>query len=309
MSAADDTGPQSSPPGGASASPPSGGAGHSRAAGIALILTSSAATQSGAGFGTLAIPALGTLGVVGMRQLIGSLVLLPIARPPVHRYRWAQWWPIFALAASLAAMNSLIYVAFARIDLGMAVTLEFLGPLALGVLGSRTRIDLAAALAAGLGVYVLVLPDGTGDVLGITAAFGAGVAWAAYILSGRVAARTLPGVQASATAMTLNALFFLPLLLTLAARDLHPGLHPGIWQPWALAALAGVMSSAIAYALDNVALRRVPAPVFALLMSMQPVMAAFAGLLLLGQVPVVHEWAGIVLVVAANALVVWARSR
>lgn len=306
---ADDIGPEAAPPGDVAASPPAPGAGHSRVAGIALILTSSAATQSGAGFGTLAIPALGPLGVVGMRQLIGSLVLLPIARPPVHRYRWAQWWPILALAASLAAMNSLIYVAFARIDLGMAVTLEFLGPLALGVLGSRTRIDLAAALAAGLGVYVLVLPDGTGDALGITAALGAGVAWAAYIVSGRAAAQSLPGVQASATAMTLNALLFLPLLCVLVVRDLQPGLQPGTWQPWALAALAGLMSSAIPYALDNVALRRVPAPVFAVLMSMQPVMAAFAGLLLLGQVLVAHEWAGIVLVVTANALGVWARSR
>lgn len=273
--------------------------------GIALIVTSAAASQSGAGFGTIAMPSLGALTVVGVRQLIGALVLMPIARPPLHRYQWAQWRPILLLAVSLAGMNSLIYAAFSRIDLGMAVTLEFLGPLLLGVLGSRTRTDVLTALAAGLGVYVLVLPDGTGDAVGIAAALGAGIMWACYIVSGRLAATALPGVEGSATAMTINAIVFLPLLVL---TGMHTAASVG-WQPWALAALAGLLSSAIPYGLDNVALRRVPAPVFAVFMSIQPVMAALAGLLLLGQIMEPHEWLGTVIVVGANAVAVHARTR
>lgn len=272
--------------------------------GVSLVLASAASTQVGAGVGVLALPALGPAGVVGMRQLVAACVLMPIARPPIRRMTWSQWWPVLLLAASLASMNLLIYGAFTRIDLGLAVTLEFLGPLVLGIVGSRSRVDLLVAMAAGLGVYALVLPGPSSDYLGIALGIGAGVCWAAYILASRVAGRRLPGIQATALAMSLSTLVYLPVLLVLASRAIGGEIG---WHPFAFAVAAGVLSSAIPYALDIIALRRLTAPVFGVLMSIHPVFAALSGLVVLGQVLSAHEWLGIVIVVAANALGVWSR--
>lgn len=255
--------------------------------------------------GVLAIPALGPAGVVGMRQLLGACVLLPIARPPIRRLTWSQWWPVLLLAAALASMNLFIYAAFSRIGLGLTVTLELLGPLVLGLVGSRTRMDLVVAVAAGIGVYVLVLPGPSSNVLGIALALGGGVCWAAYILLSRLAGQRLPGIQATALAMGLSTLVYVPVLVVLGSRALAGEIG---WQPFALGAAAGVLSSAIPYALDIIALRRLTAPVFGVLMSIHPVFAAVSGLLVLGQVLDAHEWLGIVIVVAANALGVWSRA-
>lgn len=273
--------------------------------GTALVLTSAASTQVGAGLGVLAIPALGPAGVVGMRQLVGACVLLPIARPPIRRLTWSQWWPVLLLAAALASMNLFIYAAFSRIGLGLTVTLELLGPLVLGLVGSRTRMDLVVAVAAGIGVYVLVLPGPSSNVLGIALALGGGVCWAAYILLSRLAGQRLPGIQATALAMGLSTLVYVPALVVLGSRALAGEIG---WQPFALGAAAGVLSSAIPYALDIIALRRLTAPVFGVLMSIHPVFAAVSGLLVLGQVLDGHEWLGIVIVVAANALGVSSRA-
>lgn len=272
--------------------------------GISLVLAGAASTQAGAGVGVLALPALGPAGVVGMRQLVATCVLLPIARPPIRRLTWSQWWPVLLLAASLASMNLLIYSAFARIGLGLAVTLEFLGPLVLGIVGSRSRIDLLVAIAAGIGVYVLVLPGPSSNVLGIAFGLAAGACWAAYILASRIAGKRLPGIQATALAMGLSTAVYLPLLVVLASRAAAGEIG---WQPFAFAAAAGVLSSAIPYALDIIALRRLTAPVFGVLMSIHPVFAAFAGLVVLGQVLDAHEWIGILIVVLANAVGVWSR--
>lgn len=288
--------PETSPP----PRPAAPGAGF----GVALVLAGAASTQAGAGVGVLAVPALGPAGVVGVRQLVAACVLMPIARPPIRRMTWHQWWPVLLLAASLAAMNLLIYSAFTRIDLGLAVTLEFLGPLVLGVAGSRTRIDLLVALTAGIGVYVLVLPGPASDVLGIALGIGAGVCWAAYIVASRVAGGRLPGIRATALAMSLSTLVYLPVLLVLGSRAFGGQIG---WHPFGFAVAAGVLSSAIPYALDIIALRRLTAPVFGVLMSIHPVFAALSGLVVLGQVLDPHEWAGIIVVVVANAVGVWSR--
>ncbi len=274
--------------------------------GISLVLTSAASTQVGAGVGVLAIPALGPAGVVGMRQLVGACVLLPIARPRIRGLTWSQWWPVLLLAASLASMNLLIYSAFARIGLGLTVTLELLGPLVLGIVGSRTRTDLLVGLAAALGVYVLVLPGPSSDVLGIGFGLAAGVCWAGFILSSRVAGQRLPGVQATALAMGISTLVYLPVLALLGSRAMAGEIG---WQPFALGIAAGVLSSAIPYALDLLALRHVNAPTFGVLMSIHPVFAAVSGIVVLSQVLKPHEWIGIIIVVLANAVGVWSRRR
>ena len=278
----------------------------STAFGVATILVSAASTQAGAGIGVLAVPALGAPGVVAMRQLVASCVLLPIARPPVRRMTWSQWWPVLLLAASLVSMNLLIYLAFTRIGLGLAVTLEFLGPLMLGVLGSRSRGDLLTALAAGIGVYVLVLPGPSSDLPGIAFGLGAGACWALYIVSSRVAGARLPGVQATALAMALSTLVLSPVLVGLVIRLASGELA---WQPLGFAFMAGLLSSALPYALDIIALRRVPAAFFGVFMSVHPVFAGIAGVLILGQLLNLHEWVGILIVVTANAVNVWRRQR
>ena len=131
------------------------------------MLGSAASNQVGAAVGAHAFPTIGPAGVVAVRQFVAAAVLLPVARPDLRRLTWSQWWPTVLLGVVFAVMNLSLYTAIDRIGLGLAVTLEVLGPLAVALLGSRTRIDLICALAAGAGVYVLVLPGPSSDFLGI----------------------------------------------------------------------------------------------------------------------------------------------
>src|SRR3954454_13218100 len=124
-------------------------------AGVATMVASAASNQAGAAIGAHAFGAIGPAGVVAVRQFVAAAVLLPVARPPVRRFTWAQWWPTLLLGLVFAVMNLCLYTAIDRIGLALAVTLEFLGPLAVALSGSRTRLDLLGAVAAGAGVYVL----------------------------------------------------------------------------------------------------------------------------------------------------------
>ena len=259
---------------------------------------SAMANQVGAAVGTHAFAAVGPVGVVAVRQWVAAAVLLPVARPPLHRLTWGQWWPVLVLAAVFGCMNLALYTAIERIGLGLAVTLEFLGPLAVALAGSRSRRDLLLAALAAAGVYVLVLPGPSSDLAGIGLGLLAAACWAAYIVLNRVAGARLPGLQAPALASGLSALAFLPVLLVLAVQDRLGG----GWLGYAV--VAGVLASVVPYAADLVALRVVPQRAFGVFMSVHPVMAALAGTVLLGQVLAAHEWTGIVLVVLANAAAV-----
>ena len=264
---------------------------------------SAMANQVGAAVGTHAFAAVGPVGVVAVRQWVAAAVLLPVARPPLHRMTWAQWWPVLLLGAVFGCMNLSLYTAIDRIGLGLAVTLEFLGPLAVALAGSRSRRDLLIAATAMTGVYVLVLPGPSSDVPGIGAGLLAAACWAAYIVLNRIAGARLPGLQAPAVASALCALAFLPVLLVLAAQDRLGGTSLG-WGWLGYAVAAGVLASVVPYAADLVALRVVPQRAFGVFMSVHPVMAALAGTVLLGQVLAPHEWTGIVVVVLANAAAV-----
>ncbi len=258
------------------------------------MLGSATANQVGAAAGAHAFAAVGPAGVVAVRQLVAAAVLLPVARPDPRRFTRAQWWPVLLLAAVFAVMNLSVYTAIDRIGLGLTVTLEVLGPLAVALLGSRTRADLACAVAAATGVYVLVLPGPASDWTGIAVALLAAGCWAAYILLNRVIGARLPGVEGLAVATSLSALGYLPLAVVLAVE--------GRWSAGALlwAAVAGVLS-AVPYAGDLIALRHVPPRVFGMFMSVHPVLAALSGLVLLGQALRPHEWAGIVIVITVLA--------
>jgi inner membrane transporter RhtA len=262
---------------------------------IAAMVAGAASNQVGAAAGAHAFGAIGVPGVVAVRQLVAVAVLLPVARPNLRRMTWSQWWPALLLALVFAVMNLSLYEAVSRIGLGLAVTLEVLGPLAVGLAASRSRADLLCAIAAGAGVYVLVLPGPSSDLLGVGAGLLAAGCWAAYILLNRTAGRRLPGLQPVALASSLSALLYLPALAVLLAHGRFGGAALGY------AVTAGVLSSAIPYAIDLVALRHVPARFFGLFMSVHPVLATAAGAVLLSQHPVAHEWAGMALVIAANA--------
>jgi inner membrane transporter RhtA len=262
------------------------------------MLGSALSNQVGAALGAHAFATIGPAGVVAVRQIVAAAVLLPVARPPVRRMTWPQWWPVLLLAVVFGCMNLSLYLAIDRIGLGLAVTLEFLGPLAVALGGSRSTRDLLIAAAAATGVYVLVLPGPSSDYVGLALGLLAAACWAAYIALNRVAGSRLPGLEAPAVATGLCALAYLPVLVVLAVDGRLFAATLGY------AVAAGVLASVVPYAADLVALRFVPSRFFGVFMSVHPVLAALVGTVLLSQFLGVHEWAGIAVVVLANAAAV-----
>ncbi|MGX1885709.1 EamA family transporter [Streptomyces sp. NPDC055287] len=254
--------------------------------------------QVGASVAALAFPVLGPVGVVAVRQWVAAVVLLSAGRPKLRAFTAAQWWPVLGLAAVFAVMNLTLYMAIDRIGLGLAVTLEFLGPLTVALASSRRRTDLACALAAAAAVVVLVRPRPSTDYLGIGLAVIAAVCWGCYILLNRTVGERLPGLQGSAAAAAVSGLLYLPV----GASALW--LHPPTTGALLCALAAGVLSSAVPFLADLLALRRIPAHFFGVFMSVNPVFAALVALLVLDQHLDVASWLAIAVIVTANAAVV-----
>ena len=273
------------------------------AAGIATMMTSALSTQLGAATGSLAFPMLGPVGVVAVRQWVAGIVLLAVGRPRIRSFTWSQWWPVLLLAAVFGTMNLSLYIAIDRLGLGLAVTLEFLGPLTVALAGSRRRTDLACAAIAGAGVVVLARPQPTTDYLGIALGLLAAACWASYILLNRTIGRRLPGAEGSACAAGLSAVFFLPVGIAAFVR------HPPTAGALACAAAAGILSSAVPFLADLFALRRVPAHLFGIFMSANPVLAAIIGLVVLDQSLQWTAWLAVTAIVVANSASVLTSSR
>ena len=259
--------------------------------------------QLGAATGALAFGVIGPAGVVAIRQWIAGIVLLAAGRPRWRSFTGAQWRPVLLLAAAYGTMNLSLYTAIGRLGLGLAVTLEFLGPLAVALATSRRRADLVCALVAGAGVVALTRPRPATDYIGIGLGLLAAACWASYILLNREIGRRLPGAEGSAAAAVLSALVFVPAGIMVLLR------HPPTLIALACAATAGVLSSAVPLLADLLALRRVPAGYFGIFMSVNPVLAALIGLLILRQSLPWEAWLSIVAIVAANAVSAGARSR
>jgi inner membrane transporter RhtA len=266
------------------------------ASGVALMTVSAASSQFGAATAAQAFPVLGPAGVVAVRQWVAAAVLLTAVRPRFTRFTAAQWRPVLALALVVALMNLTVYEAVARIGLGLAITLEFLGPHSVALLSSRRRLDLGCALAAGAGVLVLARPRATADYTGIALGLAAAACWAAYILVNRVVGARVPGAEGPATAAGVSALGYLPVGIWLLAT------HPVTVLALAQAAVAGVACSAVPMTCDLLALRRVPARFFGVFMSLNPVLAAVGGLVILNQSLGLPDWLSITVIVAANAV-------
>ncbi|MEV0115739.1 EamA family transporter [Streptomyces sp. NPDC050844] len=267
-----------------------------RFSGTAMMLGSGLSNQVGAATGALAFDAIGPAGVVAVRQWVAGALLMAVGRPRLRAFTWRQWWPLLCLAAVFATMNLSLYTAIDRVGLGLAVTLEFLGPLTVALAASRRAVDLGCALVAGAAVVTLARPQPTTDYAGIALGLLAAVCWASYILLNRTVGARLPGVEGSATAAGISALLYLPVGIVVLAH------HPPTLTALACASAAGLLSSAVPFLADLLALRRVDARFFGIFMSVNPVLAALVGLIVLGQALDWVEWLAIAAIVAANAM-------
>ncbi|MFJ8675696.1 EamA family transporter [Streptomyces sp. NPDC093589] len=285
--------PQAAASAGCAASRQSG-----RWGGVALMLGSGLSNQMGASIAALAFPVLGPAGVVAVRQWVAALVLGVVGRPRLRHFTAAQWRLVWGLALVFAGMNLSLYAAIERIGLGLAVTLEFLGPLTVALAGSRRRIDLVAAVAAAGAVVVLTRPTPSTDYVGIGLALLAATCWACYILLNRTVGARLPGLEGSAAAAAVSGALYLPVGAWVLWR------HPPTAGALGCALAAGVLSSAVPFLADLLALRRIPAPLFGVFMSVNPVFAALAGLAVLGQHLDALAWLAIAVIVSANTAAV-----
>ncbi|QTD99225.1 EamA family transporter [Streptomyces cyanogenus] len=262
---------------------------------VGLVLAGGISVQFGGALAVTLMPRAGAPGVVTLRLLAAAIVLLLFCRPRLRGHSRADWGTVIVFGIAMGAMNGLFYEAVARIPLGPAVTLEVLGPLALSVLASRRAINALWACLALAGVFLL---GGGGfsnlDPTGVAFALGAGAMWAAYIIFSARTGRRFPQADGLALAMAVAALLFLPIGIADAGTRL---LNP---TTVALGSAVALLSSVLPYTLELLALRRLPASTFAILMSLEPAIAATAGFLILDQSLSATEAAAIALVIAAS---------
>ncbi|MFJ8489648.1 EamA family transporter [Streptomyces sp. NPDC094038] len=262
---------------------------------VGLVLAGGISVQFGGALAVTLMPRAGALGVVTLRLLAAAVILLVVCRPRLRGHSRTDWGTVIVFGITMGAMNGLFYEAVDRIPLGLAVTLEVLGPLALSVLASRRLINaLWAGLALG-GVFLLGGGDFSGlDPVGVGLALGAGAMWATYIIFSARTGRRFPQADGLALAMAVAALLFLPLgIVGAGSRLLDP-------TTVALGSSVAVLSSVLPYTLELLALRRLPAHTFAVLMSLEPAIAATAGFLVLGQALSAPQAAAVALVIAAS---------
>lgn len=273
-------------------------------AAVGLVVIGLACQEVGASLAYLLFDDVGPLGMVMLRLVFSALVLLLIARPRLRGHSGSAWRGVLWLGGVLALMNGLFYLALERLPLGVTVTIEVLGPLVLSVVASRRRsawlwaaLALAGVLALGGGGWDRL------DLIGVLFALGAAASWAFYILASARVGAAFPRLDGLALAMAFGAIVSLPFgVVDAGAALLRPELL-------GIGAAVAILSSTIPYALELIALRRLPASAFAVLMSLAPATAALAGFVLLGQHLAWLELVGIALVIAASIGAVRAAGR
>ncbi|MDF7657446.1 threonine/homoserine exporter RhtA [Erwiniaceae bacterium L1_54_6] len=264
---------------------------------IAVLLIAMLSLQGGASLAKSLFPTVGAPGITALRLGLGTLILCAIFKPWRLRFTREQRMPLLMYGLALGCMNYLFYLSIRTVPLGVAVGLEFTGPLTLALLGSRRPLDFLWVLLAVTGLWFL-LPIGTGishiDPLGALLAVGAGACWAVYILAGQRAGAE-HGPATVAMGSLIASIIFVPLGLTFA--------HSGIWH-WEILPLAlviALLSSAIPYSLEMMALTRLPARIFGTLMSLEPAMAALSGMLFLGELLTLKQWVALLAIIVASA--------
>jgi inner membrane transporter RhtA len=259
-----------------------------------LVLIGILSVQFGAGIAKSLFDEVAPTVIVWLRLVTSAIVLTLVARP-VLRHRSAHDWLVVAgLGVSLGVMNWAIYQSFARIPLGIAVTIEFVGPLTLAVLGSRRPRDFGWVLLAAAGVALLGFERTELTLAGVLFALLAGAAWAAYILMSAETGRRWPGLDGLAVASVLATLLLTPLAVRIGGDDLLDG------RLLLLGAAVGLLSSVVPYSCEMVALRSLRPAVFSILMSLEPAAAALAGIVVLGEFLTPVQWVAMACVVVAS---------
>ncbi len=262
-----------------------------------MAIASIVAVQCGAALATTLFDQLGPQGAVFLRSAFGALVLAILARGRLPSLHGRRLWDVVLFGVALAGVNLSFYAALDRLPLGVAVTLEFVGPLGVAVFGSRRGRDAIWALLAAIGI--LLLSDGGGgegiDPLGAALALTAGGFWALYILQSARVGNSYPGLGGLAVAATIAAVVVAPFGVAQGGAEL---LTP---SNLAIGFVVGLLSTAAPGALEMEALRRLPNAVFGVLMSLEPAVAAAVGFVALSQGLALIEVVAIALVVAACA--------
>ncbi|MFV3326317.1 threonine/homoserine exporter RhtA [Pseudomonas sp. NY15372] len=263
---------------------------------IGLLLIAMASIQSGASLAKSLFPAVGAQGTTALRLVFASIIMLLLLRPWRARMSAATLRSVVIYGLALGGMNLLFYMSVRTVPLGIAVALEFTGPLAVAILASRRVVDFLWIGLAMIGLLLLIPVGHSGqaiDLVGAAYALGAGVCWALYILYGQRAGAE-HGIQTAALGVLVAALFVAPIGIAHAGSALlAPALIP-------VALGVAVLSTALPYSLEMIALTRMPARTFGTLMSIEPVFAALSGLLFLGEILSLSQWLAILAIITAS---------
>ncbi len=266
----------------------------SRVPPVWLVVVGICSVQLGAGIAKNLFDDAAPTTLVWLRLATSALVLTAVARPSLRGRTSDDWRVAVAFGVTLGTMNWAIYQSFARIPLGIAVTIEFLGPLALAVAGSRRLRDLVWALLAAVGVALLGLAPGELTWAGVGFALLAAASWAAYILLSASTGRRWPGLDGLAVASVVATAMLTPFLITLSGRGLDSS------RVVLAGAAVGLLSSVIPYSCELTALRTIRPSVFGILMSLEPAAAALAGMLVVHEFLTGVQWLALACVVVAS---------
>lgn len=263
---------------------------------IPAVLLAIISVQGGAAIAKSIFPVMGASGTVALRIGISAIILFTINRPKLKDISGKQWKLIFWYGIILGAMNTSFYLSLSRIPLGLAVTLEFIGPLLLAISTSRKALDFIWVLLAAAGIALIAPWSGASniDLIGAALALLAGGFWAGYIVLGGKLSQTMDGSQAVSVGLLFASLIAVPAgIIEGNFANLNPNML-------VLGLGIALLSSAIPYTLEMNALKQIPAKTFSILMSLEPAAAAVCGLLFLREHLSIHEWAAIALIVGAS---------
>jgi len=263
---------------------------------VASLLVAMFCFQIGASIAKGLFPVVGAQGAVALRVGLSALIMIPFARPWRAKFTKDNWQPLAVYGVAMGTMNFLFYMALKTIPLGIAVALEFSGPLAVALMHSRRWLDFAWIVLAAIGLLMLLpIREGAAhlDWGGVALALGAGVCWALYIVFGQKS-----GAAHGQYATTLGVIVAGAVIFPIGLAHAGAALFRADVLPLGIG--VAILSSAVPYSLEMIGLRRLPAQAFGTLMSLEPAAGALMGLLLLGEHLTVVEWLAIALVVAAS---------
>ena len=263
---------------------------------VAVILIAMLSIQSGASLAKSLFPLVGAPGVTALRIVLGTAILVVIFKPWRLRFKKEQRLPLLFYGLSLGAMNYLFYLSIQTIPLGIAVALEFTGPLAVALFSSRRPVDFIWVVLAVLGLWFL-LPLGQSvseiDLTGAALALGAGACWAVYILTGQRAGEE-HGPATVALGSLIAAIVFVPIGMAQATESIWQ------WSVMPIGLAVAILSTALPYSLEMIALTRLPTRIFGTLMSMEPALAAISGMVFLGETLTFTQTLALCSIIAAS---------